>query len=133
MVEHRKQAGGVYSNHPIRFAPAKRGSIEPVVILTGAKVVKALADSVILHRGNPKPFHGFGTAGKIVYGSEDKLALAPRITGIDDLAYIGALHERREQIELLFLISAHGILPGLRHDGEVASTPLGIFLVVHLG
>ncbi len=51
--------------------------------------------------------------------TEDKLALASRVAGIDYLAYILAAHERFKDFKLLVLVAVDLKAPRLRHNGEV--------------
>ena len=133
MIEHGEQTGCVNTYHPVCLAAAERGGIETVIVLTGTKAIEALTDGVILHRGNPQTLHGFRTAGEIVHGAEYELALASCVAGVDNLTDIAPLHQRREQVKLLFLVPPHRVTPGFGDNGKVCVAPLSIFLVVHLG
>lgn len=42
---------------------------------------------VEVNAGNLQPFHGFGTARKMVDRVEDQFALSPGVAGVDDLAH----------------------------------------------
>ena len=49
MVQHRKQPGSVDPHQPVGLGPAKSRLMQPVIVCTGAEMLKALPDGGILH------------------------------------------------------------------------------------
>ena len=104
--------------------------MQPVIVRTGTQVCKTFPDGRILHTGNPEPFHRFGTARQAVDRAEDQFTLAPGVAGIDHLGHIFPPQQGTQHIKLVPLILGDGEPPGLRQDGQIIITPLGVVGIV---
>ena len=130
MVQHRKKPGGVDAHQPVRLGPAEGRLMQPVIVCTGAEMLKALPDGGILHAADPQPLHGFLAARQIIDAAENQFSLAPSVAGVHHLGHVRGVHQLFQNVELLFLVCTHHHLPMFRQDGQVIVTPLGIVGVV---
>ena len=127
-VERGEGAGAVDADQPIGFRPAARGVGQALHLFAGAQAAKTVADGLWRHGLQPQPFHRFVqrffAAGVLLYQSEDELTLAPRVTGVDDVAHVFALglFDHRRQARLGFL---HRLQVKVRRDDrQVGKAPL---------
>ena len=132
MIENRIQTGGVDANQPVGLGAAQGGAVETVILGAGAEVLKALADGVFLHGGQPQAKHGLFAVCQDIHVAEDELALAPGVAGVHDLGHILPVHKVPHQQELRLLVSGHDIAPVFRNDGKIRKLPLGVFIVILL-
>ena len=132
VVQHRKEPCGVDAHQPVRAGAAEGGLIQPVVFPSRTQLRKALFDGLVLHGGDPQPLHGLCAACHVVDGAEDKLPLAPRVAGVDDLGHVLPAHEIPQQLELFGFIRSQGIAPVCGQDGQIVIAPLGVLFIVHI-
>ena len=132
VVQHRKEPCGVDAHQPVRAGAAEGGLIQPVVFTPRTQLRKALFDGGVLHGGDPKPLHGLCAARQIVDGAEDKLPLAPRVAGVDDLGHILPAHEVPQQLELFGFVRFQREAPACGQDGQIVIAPLGVLFIVHI-
>ena len=132
VVEDGKQARGVDAHQPVRAGAAEGGLVQPVVFPSRTKVRKALSDGLVLHGGDPEPLHGLCAARHVVDGAEDKLPLASRVAGVDDLGHVLPAHEVPQQLELPGFVRSQGIAPACGQDGQIVIAPLGVLFIVHI-
>ena len=130
VVEDREQAARVDADEPVRLLAAKRRLIQGIIVRAGAQVGKALPDRRVLHRRNPEAGEGFGTSGDLIDQPEDQLTFASCVAGVDQLRYIGALHQGTENVELGGLFLGHHIAEGIGQDGQVLIPPLLVAAIV---
>ena len=132
VVQHRKEPCGVDAHQPVRAGAAEGGLMQSVVFPPRAKVRKALADGLVLHGGDPQPLHGLCAACHVVDGAEDKLPLAPRVAGVDDLGHVLPAHEVPQQLELPGFVRFQREAPACGQDGQIVIAPLGVLFIVHI-
>ena len=132
VVQHRKEPCGVDAHQPVRAGAAEGGLIQPVIFTSRTKVRKALFDGGVLHGGDPQPLHGLCAARHIVDGAEDKLPLAPRVAGVDDLGHVLPAHEVPQQLELFGFVRFQREAPVCGQDGQIVIAPLGVLFIVHI-
>ena len=132
MVQHRKEPCGVDAHQPVRAGAAEGGLIQPVIFTPRTQLRKALFDGGILHGGDPQPLHGLCAACHVVDGAEDQLALAPRVTGVDDLGHVLPAHEVPQQLELFGFVRFQREAPACGQDGQIVIAPLGVLFIVHI-
>ena len=130
VVEDGKQARGVDAHQPVGAGTAQRRLIERIVFAAGAQVFKALPNGLVLHAGDPQPFHGLGADGEGIDGAEDQLALPPGIAGVDDLGYLIAPHKLPQKVKLPALVLGDGVAPGLGQDGQILAAPFAVLFIV---
>ena len=130
MVKHRKEPCGVDPHQPIRLGAAERRLMQTVIVAARTEVLESTADRIILHGRNPEPLHRLCAASHAVDGTEDQLALAPSVAGIDDAAYILTVQEGFQNLKLRPLIAADFPAPRKRHDGKIIIAPLGVGFVI---
>ena len=106
--------------------------MQSVVFPSRTKVRKALSDGLVLHGGDPKPLHGLCAACHVVDGAEDKLPLAPRVAGVDDLGHVLPAHEIPQQLELFCFVRFQREAPACGQDGQIVIAPLGVLFIVHI-
>ena len=107
--------------------------MQPIKIGAGTEVVKALANGIILHRGNPKSFHRLLAVSQIVHRAEDQLTLPSSIAGVDNLGHILPAHQLLEDIKLILLSLGNAELEGAGNNWQILHPPLGVAGVVHIG
>ena len=129
-IKAGKQPGPVNANKPVRLGAAEGGGVEVVVLFAVCQIIKALADSGFLHRGNPKPLDGLRTSTEVVGQPEDQFALPSGIGGADHSLHIVPAHKLAQNVELLLGVRQHLELPRVRENGEIAIGPLGIAGVI---
>ena len=112
VVKDGEQAACVDPNKPVRLLAAKCRLIQWIIVPTGAQGGKALPDRRVLHRRNPEAGERLGTSGGLIDQPEDQLTLAPRVAGVDQLRYIGTLHQGTKNAELGGLFLGHHIAEG---------------------
>ena len=132
VVEDGKQARGVDAHQPVRAGAAEGGLVQPVIFTSRTKVRKALSDGLVLHGGDPQPLHGLCAARHVVDGAEDKLPLASRVAGVDDLGHVLPAHEVPQQLELPGFVRSQGIAPACGEDGQVVIPPFCVLFIVHI-
>ena len=132
VVQHRKEPCGVDAHQPVRAGAAEGGLVQPVVFPSRTKVRKALFDGGVLHGGDPKPLHGLCAACHVVDGAEDKLPLAPRVAGVDDLGHVLPAHEVPQHLELFGFVRFQREAPACGQDGQIVIAPLGVLFIVHI-
>ena len=132
VVKDGKQARGVDAHQPVRAGAAEGGLVQSVVFPSRTKVRKALSDGGVLHGGDPKPLHGLCAACHVVDGAEDKLPLAPRVAGVDDLGHVLPAHEVPQHLELFGFVRFQREAPACGQDGQIVIAPLGVLFIVHI-
>ena len=132
VVQHRKEPCGVDAHQPVRAGAAEGGLIQPVVFPSRTQLCKALFDGGVLHGGDPQPLHGLCAARHVVDGAEDKLPLAPRVAGVDDLGHVLPTHEVPQQLELFGFVRFQREAPACGQDGQIVIAPLGVLFIVHI-
>ena len=128
-VAQRIRARRVHADDPVRVRPASRAGIERVVIAGRAEIVKALADRLVGHRGNPQTHNGLVTARLLVNIAEDQLALAPGVRRADDAFRLPGVHERLDHLELRARLANDLRLHLLRENRQILCAPLRVPLV----
>ena len=129
-VKHGKEPCCIDPYDPIRTGAAKSRVIQPVIVLAGTEMRKALPDRFVLHTGNPKPLHRLLAFRVVIYQAKDQLALAPGVGGAHNAFHALVLHKPAEKIKLLFLVLRHSIFPALRQDRKILMAPLAVLLAV---
>ena len=104
--------------------------IQGFIIGAGAQVRKALPDSAVLHRGNPKTEDRLAATSHFIHQTEDQLAFTPSVTGIDDGIHIGAVHQGTEIFKSILLARCQHIAERLRQNGKIVITPFLETLVI---
>ena len=132
VVQHRKEPCGVDAHQPVRAGAAEGGLIQPVIFTPRTQLRKALFDGGVLHGGDPQPLHGLCAARHVVDGAEDKLPLAPRVAGVDDLGHVLPAHEVPQQLELFGFVRSQREAPACGQDGQIVIAPLGVLFIVHI-
>ena len=132
VVQHRKEPCGVDAHQPVRAGAAEGGLIQPVIFTPRTQLRKALSDGLVLHGGDPQPLHGLCAACHVVDGAEDKLPLAPRVAGVDDLGHVLPAHEVPQQLELFGFVRFQREAPACGQDGQIVVAPLGVLFIVHI-
>ena len=132
VVQHRKEPCGVDAHQPVRAGAAEGGLMQSVVFPSRTQLCKALFDGGVLHGGDPQPLHGLCAARHVVDGAEDKLPLAPRVAGVDDLGHILPAHEVPQQLELFGFVRFQREAPVCGQDGQIVVAPLGVLFIVHI-
>ena len=130
MIENGEKTSGVDPHQPIRFLAAEGGLIQGFIIGAGAQVRKALSDSAVLHRGNPKAKDRLAAAGHFIHQSENQLTFTPGVTGIDNGIHIGAVHQGTEIFKSILLAWCQHIAKWLRQNGKIVITPFLETLVI---
>ena len=133
VVQNREKTGCIDTNEPISPLTATGCSKEVVILLAVFQLTEALFNGVIFHRGNPKSVDRLGASGHLVDVAEDKLALTPCITGVDNVGHISSVHKLFQRFKLVVLITGDFVLPVGRNDGKIVVSPLGVFLIVGVG
>ena len=137
-VESRHGAGAVDAHQPVGFGAAAGGIGQGAHLFVAAQLVKAIANGLRRHGLQPQAPHGLvqrlaRATGVLLNQTEDELALAPRVAGVDELAHVFALglldHGRQARL---------GFVDGLevevrRNHGQVRKAPLATLDVVRLG
>ena len=82
VIENGEKARGVDPHQPIRFLAAEGRLIQGFIIGAGAQIRKALPDSAVLHRGNPKTEDRLAASGHFIHQSEDQLSLTSGVCRI---------------------------------------------------
>ena len=132
VVQHRKEPCGVDAHQPVRAGAAEGGLMQSVVFPSRTQLCKALFDGGVLHGGDPQPLHGLCAARHVVDGAEDKLPLAPRVAGVDDLGHVLPAHEVPQQLELFGFVRFQREAPACGQDGQIVIAPLGVLFIVHI-
>jgi hypothetical protein len=78
-------------------------------------VLEGLGDALVGHRGHPQALEGLFALRELVYISEDQLALAPGVAGVDDARDVLAGEEFFELAEAV-LESSQGLEAGTRRE-----------------
>jgi hypothetical protein len=140
-VERRHGARAVDAHQPVGLRAAARGVGQPRHLLLGAQRVKAVADGLGRHALQPQALDGFAqtfaiwfaATGVLLDQTEDQLALAARVAGVDEFGHVLALglFDHRVQARL-------GLVHGLevkvrRDDGQVGKAPLAALHIKFFG
>ena len=133
VVQHGEQTGRIDSDEPVRPLTAACGGKEVVVLFAIPQFTKALFDGVVLHRGNPKSVGRLLASGRLVDIAEDKLALTPGVAGVDNIGYIGTVHQLFQRFKLAVFIPWDFILPVGRNNRKVVVSPLGVLFIISVG
>ena len=104
--------------------------MQTVIVAARTEVLETAVDRVVLHGRNPEPLRRLCAASHAVDSTEDQLALAPSVAGIDDAAYILTVQEGFQNLKLHPLIAADFPAPRKRHDGKIIIAPLGVGFVI---
>ena len=124
---------GVDAHQPIGLGAAEGGLMQAVIVTPGFELLKAAADSVILHRGNPKPQDRLGASCKAINRAEDQLTLASSVAGVDHLGHILPAHQLPQNVKLLLLVRTDDEAERGRNDGQRRQRPFGIIGIVNGG
>ena len=133
VVEDGEKPGGVDPYQPIGLRPAQGRLIQVVIVGPRFQVGKALPDGGVLHAGNPKPLERLFAARHLVDETENKFPLAPGVSGAHKAVHVGTLHQRTQDVKLLFLLVRDDVLPFLRQNRQVVIGPLLIAGVIGPG
>ena len=99
-------AGAVNADQPIGLRAAACSIRQRQHLLVGAQVVKAVANSLRRHALQPQAGDGFAqrhfAASVLLDQTEDQLALAARVTGVDNRAHVFALGQLDHGIQAGF-------------------------------
>ena len=132
-VEGRHGPGAVDAHQPVRFRAADRGGSQGLQRLVVAQGLKPLANGRRGHRLQPEPADRFLCAGVPDDVTEDELAFAPGVAGVDQAIDILAFDQPREQLQpALRLFDRFEVEMG-RNDRQMGETPLAAFDLVGLG
>ena len=130
VIEDGEKAGGIDPHQPIRFLAAEGGLIQGFIIGAGAQVRKALSDSAVLHRGNPKAKDRLAASGHFIHQSENQFTFTPGVTGIDDGIHVGAVHQGAEIFKGVLFAGCQHIAERLRQNGKIVIAPFLETLVI---
>ena len=133
VVEDGEKPGGVDPYQPIGLRPAQGRLIQVVIVGPRFQVGKALPDGGVLHAGNPKPLERLFAARHLVDDTENTFPLAPGVSGAHKAVHVGTLHQRTQDVKLLFLLVRDDVLPFLRQNRQVVIGPLLIAGVIGPG
>ena len=133
MVEDGEKSCGVDPHQPISLRPAQGRLIQVVVVGPRFQVGKALLDGGVLHAGNPQPLERLFAARHLVDETENQFSLPPGVGGAHKAVHVGALHQRTQDVKLLFLLVRDDILPFLRKNRQVVIGPFLIAGVIGPG
>ena len=98
-VKRGHRARAIDADQPISLGTADRRIGERQHVLAVAQRGKALFDGSRGHRLQPQPLNRLGAFGVTHDITEDQLAFAARVTGVDQAADIFALDELGEELE----------------------------------
>ena len=130
VIENGEKARGVDPHQPIRFLAAEGRLIQGFIIGAGAQVRKALPDSAVLHRGNPKTEDRLAASSHFIHQTEDQLPFTPGVTGIDNGIHIRAVHQSAKIFKSVLLAGCQHIAERLRQNGEILIAPFLETLVI---
>ncbi len=110
-------------------------------LLVRAQLVKTVANGLRRHALQPEALHGFAQrngltrllrAGILLYQTENKLALTPRIAGVDQGVHVFALGLLHHRVQARFGL-VHGLEVEIGRDNrQVGKAPLAAFHVKFL-
>ena len=130
VIENGEKARGVDPHQPIRFLAAEGRLIQGFIIGAGAQIRKALPDSAVLHRGNPKTEDRLAASSHFIHQTEDQLPFTPGVTGIDNGIHVGAVHQGAEIFKSVLLARCQHIAERLRQNGQIVIAPFLETLVI---
>jgi hypothetical protein len=136
-VEGRHGARAVDAHHPVGFGAAAGGIGQRAHLLVAAQVGKTVANGLWRHGLQPQALHGlaqgFFATGVLLDQPKDQLALAARVTGVDERGHVFALGQLHHGAQARL-----GFVDGLqikvrRQHGQVGKAPLAALHVKFFG
>ena len=130
VIENGEKARGVDPHQPIRFLAAEGRLIQGFIIGAGAQIRKALPDSAVLHRGNPKTEDRLAASSHFIHQTEDQLALPSGVAGVDNGIHVRAIHQSAEIFKGVLFAGCQHITERLRQNGKIVIAPFLEILVI---
>ena len=126
-VERRHGPGAVNANQPVCFCPAAGGISERLHLFILAQFLKCFANGLGRHGLQPKPAYRLLSLSVLDNQSEDQLAFAPGVTGVDNSVDIFAADQLGEQLEPVLGAGDWVQVKVIGNNRQVGKRPLAPF------
>ncbi len=131
-IEGGHGARAVDADEPVGLGAALGRIGERQQLLVGPQPRETVADRLLRHRLQPKPLDRLRRLRVLHEIAEDELAFAAGIAGVDETAYVLALHQAQQEVEALLAPVDRRELEMRRNQRQSREGPLAFLDVVLL-